>query len=192
MPPAGEPERAGSQDEARLARLRAEADQVAALMAGPGDGEGASAETPPTAIAAKPPAMASPIPPPRGALDEERLARIRAETERVSTVLAGVFQADEAAAPAAPVSPKESAAGDLPGLGSAHSGFVRLLRERPEWPRADFEAAARGLGLLPDGALEAVNEWAYDHLGGPLLEEGDPLTVDLNLLASDPEIADAA
>ena len=193
LPPDAVPEQVKALDEARLARLRAEADQVSALLAGVGGQEGASAEAPSIIIAAAQPSTEMPTALPRAALDEERLASIRAETERVSTVLAGVFQANEVAAPAAPVPPEEtSVAGDLPGLGSAHSGLVLLLRERTEWPRADFEAAARSLGLLPDGALEAVNEWAYDHLGGPLIEDGDPMTVDLDLLASDPEIADAA
>jgi len=35
---------------------------------------------------------------------------------------------------------------------------------------------------MPDGALETINEWAYDTLGEELVADGDPLAVNMALL----------
>jgi hypothetical protein len=37
---------------------------------------------------------------------------------------------------------------------------------------------AADLGLLPDGALDLLNEAAFDHTDGPLWEGDDPITID--------------
>ena len=74
------------------------------------------------------------------------------------------------------------APGGLPGLDAVHSTLVRTLTRSSTWSRADFEREAGACGLLPDGALETVNEWAYDTYGEPLIEDGDPVTVNLDLL----------
>ncbi len=121
-------------------------------------------------------------------LDEERLRQIRAETERVSAVLASVFLEDE---PPAQVSLPATVQGDLPGLDPMHGKLVRILGQSSTWSRADFEKEAALCGLLPDGALEVINEWAYDQFDDALIEDGDPLTVRLELLPPE-EIADAA
>ena len=42
-------------------------------------------------------------------------------------------------------------------------------------PLLDFEAACDALGLLPDGAVEMLNEAAFSLAGEPLLEGEDPL-----------------
>ena len=123
-----------------------------------------------------------------GGLDEERLRRLRAETEKIGSLLADVFADDEAPTPPPSVTP---APGGLLGLDAIHSTLVRALARSPTWSRADFEREAGACGLLPDGALEMVNEWAYDAYGEPLIEDGDPVTVNLDLLPPE-EIADAA
>ena len=104
----------------------------------------------------------------------ERLARIRAETERVSNLLADIFVEDppDAAVPAA-----ETGKGEMDGLDAEHSALVSILRGKSEWPRSAFDTEARQVGLLPDGAMETINEWAYDHLGEALLEDGDTVLV---------------
>lgn len=53
------------------------------------------------------------------------------------------------------------------------------LTERSHWTRSEFEEIAQGLGLMADGALDAMNEAAFEHLGGPIIEGEDPIEVDL-------------
>ena len=123
-----------------------------------------------------------PRPPQQGThgLDEERLRRIRSETERVSTVLAGIFVEEEAAAPNPPEDTSEN--DGFAGLDGSHSAFVKKLIEKPSWPRSDFEAVAREVGLMPDGALESINEWAFEQFDEPLLEDGEPLEINVAVL----------
>lgn len=126
-----------------------------------------------------------PIPPPPAAKpvgpDVDRLAKIRAETESVSAMLATIFTEAEA-------EPEEATpASDSPltGLDSEHAALLNKLVMRPEWVRQEFEAIAVSLNLMPDGALEAINEWAFDRYGDALVEDGDPLALNLDLLAQD-------
>lgn len=120
-------------------------------------------------------------------VDLEKLAKIRAETERTAALLAEVFVDDE--------EPEDTAAqigdGPFPGLDEEHTAFLNQLLSRGEWPRDEFDQAASSAGLMPDGAMEAINEWAFDHLDSPLLDDGDPVVVNRDLLATNAEAAAA-
>jgi hypothetical protein len=48
---------------------------------------------------------------------------------------------------------------------------------RQVWTRADVEDLAATRGLLPDGALDAINEAALDLSGEPLCEGADPILI---------------
>jgi hypothetical protein len=122
--------------------------------------------------------------------DHDRLARIRAETERVSAMLAEVFVDDDA--PLAQETVDVARNDPFVGLDAGHRALLKQLLPHAEWPRADFDAVASALGLMPDGAMETINEWAFDNHGDALLEDGDPVLVNLALLPVDPETAAAA
>jgi hypothetical protein len=40
---------------------------------------------------------------------------------------------------------------------------------------------------MPNGAIEAINEWAYDTLDDEVIEDGDPVTINLAILPATPE-----
>lgn len=125
------------------------------------------------------------IPPPpaanRPGPNGDRLAKIRAETESVSAMLASIFSETEPEPEqAAPTSDTS-----LLGLDDEHAALVTKLVTQPEWVRQEFEAIAASLSLMSDGALEAINEWAFDRYGDALIEDGDPLVLNLDLLADD-------
>ena len=125
-------------------------------------------------------------PPPRDpaarSADADRLDRIRRETAQVSAMLGEVFAEDEVL----PRGPEEQTGdGPLAGLDARHAELVTKLLAREEWSRADFDAAAAGLDLMPGGAMETVNEWAYDHLGDALLDDGETVTVNRGLIQAD-------
>jgi hypothetical protein len=124
-------------------------------------------------------------------LNAERLRQVRQETERVSSVLADIFIEDEAAPQEAPV-PHSDEEGAFPGLGAEYIALAEKLIAKPTWLRADFEAAAVEAKLMPDGALEAINEWAFDRFDEPLIEDGDTLIVNASLLSAMAEHANAA
>ena len=65
-----------------------------------------------------------------------------------------------------------------------HAMLSQLLT-RPVWQRADFDSLARELKLMPDGALDAVNTWAYERFDDPIIvEQGEELQVQSHLVES--------
>jgi len=130
-------------------------------------------------------------------LDPERIARLQQETAQVSALLAEVFVEDEPEVvttprPESPAADSDSATipetdtDTLWGLDADHSALLRQLLTRPSWTRAEVQALAAALGLMTDGALEHLNEAAFDHADGPLTEGDDPLEINPDILENPP------
>lgn len=114
-------------------------------------------------------------------LDAARIAAIRDDTERVSSVLGEIFSTDE------DVSDEVIAAHALPssmaGLDPKHAMLVEEIIQREHWTDDEFDEIVGKQGLMPSGALEVVNEWAFDKFDEALLDEYDGYDVS-------PDIAD--
>jgi hypothetical protein len=106
-------------------------------------------------------------------LDLRKVEEKLAETGQVAALLGEIFQEDEPAAPAARASA---------GLDASHVALLRELAVRSTWTRAEFDRRTRDLGLLPEGALETLNEAAFARCGAPLLEGGEILEIDAEVL----------
>ncbi|HEV8240447.1 MAG TPA: tellurite resistance TerB C-terminal domain-containing protein, partial [Thermoanaerobaculia bacterium] len=151
----------------------------------------AAAEAPVSVRAAELPAgFAIPRPEPEPgrpagvvALDLVKVRAKLAETERVSQLLGEIFVEEAVEAPAAPP-PAASAKDDalIRGLDGAHSALLLTLAGAASWQRTRLERLADRLGLLPDGALEVINEAAFAACGAPLLEGEDPIELDREVL----------
>ena len=119
------------------------------------------------------------------ALNAERIAHLQRETDRIAVVLNEVFSEDQLQANT-PLEPSdgEEAALDcaLLGLDSEHAPFARLLLSRPQWSRAELADAAVDMGLMLDGALERINDAAFEKLGSAIAEGDDPVEVDQKLM----------
>ena len=123
-------------------------------------------------------------------IDMDRVAAIMRETAQVSAVLAPIYEEDEDHPPAAqPPSGPAGGAGQFTGLEARHAALLGELVAKASWGRAEFEAKARAHDLMPDGAIEKINEWAFDELGDSLIENSDPMTIDMALLPDAPEEA---
>ena len=114
-------------------------------------------------------------------LDAARIAALQQDTRKVAALLSSIFtETEEEAAPAVEPEPTIE---DAPrstgilGLDEAHSALARLLLSRPEWSRAELDDAAADLELMLDGALEALNEAAFDAHDIPFTEGDDPIEV---------------
>jgi uncharacterized tellurite resistance protein B-like protein len=161
----------------------------------------ASGEEPVTVRPAEP-ATGFPIPKPKPrarpqgvTLDLQKVQAKLAETEQVSSFLEEIFREEEAPSPPVAVlpSPGDGRAGDgrgaggegafaLAGLDAAHSSLLQRLAEKDAWPRMEIERLADELGLLPDGALELINEAAFALCGAPLLEGDEMIEIDRQIL----------
>ena len=156
---------------------------VHSLMAGSGD-------EPVTVVTGKP-SEGFTIPPASGgasgvvggfALDPEKIEETRRDSQRVAGVLAEVFEQedDEAAEVAPPSEPEDGPV--LCGLDAAHSRFLLALADRRSWERVEIEALAERLGVFPDGALELINDAAFEACGDPLLEGDEVVEIDHEIL----------
>lgn len=142
-------------------------------------------------------------PPPEAAvrLDPHAVHRILAETREVARLLADAMATsdedatDSVATPTQEVAtatlthapPREedpaarsaevATASRLPEPANApperYRAFHSALIARRSWPRSDAEALARQHGLMLSGAIEALNDWALDTTGVPLIDETD-------------------
>jgi hypothetical protein len=116
-------------------------------------------------------------------LDEALVRRKLRETAQVSALLQSVFAEEEPApepreSPEAPATPTSQDEPACAGLDPRHSAFLRALCARPSWPRAELEELALPLGLMLDGALDQLNEVAFERCDAPLWEGDDPIEID--------------
>ena len=110
-------------------------------------------------------------------LDMARVQATLTQTKAVAALLTDIFTEDDQnpATQAAPPPPDD--APQIAGLDAKHAALARALAKRPSWTRAEFDAMAAQHRLLPEGALDAINEAALDRCGETFCDDGDPLTV---------------
>ena len=113
-------------------------------------------------------------------LDASRIAAIRSDTERVSSVLGQIFDVEEEESGAS----GPGSQSQLAGLDPKHGALVLELVNREHWSETEFEKICASHGLMASGALEVVNEWAFETYDEALLDEYDGYDVS-------PEIAEA-
>jgi len=119
-------------------------------------------------------------------LDAAKVRQLREASEEVTTKLAAIFNADLPPAEQVPeieVDPMGTdPAATLLFLDEAHAGLLMLLTGRPQWSRAEFEEICSDKGLMPDGAIERINEAAFAKFDQPVIEGDDPLEIIGHLL----------
>nr|MBA3414437.1 TerB N-terminal domain-containing protein [Chloroflexia bacterium] len=146
-----------------------------------------------------PPSDAAPRP---FTLDRAAIDKKLAETAEVGVLLANLFAEEDVARPPQPRPHNPSSLGSqtgqdtlssrpsqsqldsrpaplpsIAGLDPAHSLFLRAVSKRSAWTRAEFEDLAAEHHLMPDGAIDHLNEAAYDLAGEPVVDGDDDLTV---------------
>lgn len=112
-------------------------------------------------------------------IDHEKLARLMEETSAVSSMLASIFKEDEPSAKPADERPVMEA--ELAGLDPAHSELLIRLTEAP-LDSDSFAAICRDHKLLPSGAIETINDWAFDALDDYAIEEGELICIQEHLI----------
>lgn len=122
---------------------------------------------------------------------DDALIRIREEeTRQVKGVLENIFvdqEEDGSDLSDASVGPTDDA-NPLSGLDEVHQKLFTYLLTQQAWERAALHDKCKEMGLMFDGAMEVLNEWAYEKANAPLIDDGEPVYVDMNLAK---EIIDA-
>lgn len=127
-------------------------------------------------VTAEEPAGTPPPPRTTSLVDMRAVHRKIAETKRIEVVLAHIFEDDDDMVPER--RPEISPENCIEGLSPECSSLLLSLQEIDSMERDDFDVLAERYNLLPEGALDALNELALD-ICDELLCEGED-TIEVN------------
>lgn len=140
------------------------------------------------AVASEPVTIIEPLPvteyaipqPPGIALNMALVEHKMHETRAVSTLLSAIFGEPEE--PESMVAVMEEPGMSIVGLDGEHSDFLMALSARSSWSRDELEALAEEKRILLNGALDTINDAAYEKCGAPLFDGDDPVEIDPEVL----------
>ncbi len=122
-----------------------------------------------------------PIPTSSFIIDESILAQHEAETKEVQALLGSIFTeeniVDEQIEPALS-SPVLSVT-----LDKQHNELFKILISKEKWLREEIESICAKFDLLVDGALETINDWAYEVVDAPVFEDDGDIFVDQEIVS---------
>jgi hypothetical protein len=151
----------------------------------------------PPVVAVGEPSKSVPIPArPKAAarsssLDMSRLAKTRADTAVVSSILGEIFT-DCSDSPQSSTSTSLSTRAAsvttndvvrFPGLDPRYAALLAAIAPNKSMTRGDFEALTSSRNLMCDGAIEAINDWFYEHFDGPVLDDGPNILINNDILS---------
>ena len=102
-------------------------------------------------------------------LDADRVAAVMTNTAHVSALLNEIFREEDSEAE--PAEDHGQADSEFSGLDEKHAAFLGELISRLHWDEDEYRMLARQFRLLPEGAMETVNEWSHERFGDLLIEE---------------------
>jgi hypothetical protein len=115
-------------------------------------------------------------------LDAAVLAEHEAQTSVAQALLEGIFKEalDEDTIQSTDNNEKNRVLDeDETGLDRQHLALYTQLTQQASWTRAEAKACCQPLALLLDGAIETINDWAFDEVDAPVFEDDDEMiTVD--------------
>jgi uncharacterized tellurite resistance protein B-like protein len=139
-------------------------------------------------------------------LNQDAINAIMAETKDVARLLADAMRSNDdssaanggaddlnlpaqgterlaASAATATLPPPGQSEAQVPVLAERYRGFYTQLVGKERWARPDADALARQQGLMLTGAIEAINDWAFEvHTTQLIEDEGETLSIDRSLL----------
>jgi hypothetical protein len=118
-------------------------------------------------------------------LDPAKVAALKAESAKVSVVLGAIFaesEVPEAEERSMQTQISDDAPALLRNLDPDHHHLLQVLLQRPQWSRAELEELCADRGLMLDGAMECINEAAFECFGQALIEENEEIDINCELI----------
>lgn len=112
-------------------------------------------------------------------LDLKKIKNKMKETAEVSAILSEVFEDDIKEEPEVIEKEMEES---IKGLDSNHSAILMAFQKQKVWPRVEYEKLAAKFDLLPDGALDVLNEKSLEICDEILCEGEDPIEINQEVL----------
>ena len=102
--------------------------------------------------------------PAKAKVNLDRIKAMEVESDRVAVLLRDIFAESDEEESEEPPRESEPIAGvpTILGLDVHHSRFALSLLARDSWSRAELESAATRHQVMPDGAIDAINEAALN------------------------------
>ncbi|RTR37675.1 ATPase [Shewanella canadensis] len=110
-------------------------------------------------------------------LDEGILAMHESETSDAKTMLENIFAVD-----GEPEMEVISEQAEPDGLDHAHKELFDTLLIKETWSRNEVNEFCGKLSLMVDGAIETINDWAYEKVDAPVLDDDGDIYVDLEIV----------
>ncbi|EOV9228202.1 TerB N-terminal domain-containing protein [Vibrio parahaemolyticus] len=111
-------------------------------------------------------------------LDEDILAMHESDTSDAKSMLESIFTVD--------IEPEietmSSFSAGYDGLDNEHKNLFDMLLSKEIWPRNEFHELCKKLNLMVDGAIETINDWAYEKVDAPVLDDDGDIYVDLEIV----------
>lgn len=116
-------------------------------------------------------------------LNQELVKFIQDETRRVKGVLENIFtDTSNDNEPDIIVDQPAKNSEMLASLDVAHQNLLQKICTQESWERATIFGFCKELGIMIDGAFETLNEWSFNCVNAPLIEDGEPnIYVDIEL-----------
>ena len=113
-------------------------------------------------------------------LNEELLALHESETLVAQRMLSSIFVDEVASQQVEPISTTPMQVGSV--LDTSHNSLYQELIVKEQWTRKEVMELCQKLGLMVDGAIETINDWSFDVVDAPVLDEGIDIYVDFEII----------
>lgn len=110
-------------------------------------------------------------------LDSSILKLHETETNDVQSLLGTIFADNEEIYEPTSIVPDNKT-----GLDRTHHQLYETLITQEKWSRNDVLTLCKKFGLMLDGAIETINEWSYECVDAPLIEDNDDIYIDFEIL----------
>lgn len=119
-----------------------------------------------------------------GSIDMSVVQAKLKESEEISSLLSEIFTEEPEPQKTTPqaVEATVTDSSTIAGLDIAHSKFLRSMAQKSHWQREELAPIAAQFDLMLDGALEVINEVAFDQCDEALIEGDNPIEVNAEVL----------
>ena len=113
-------------------------------------------------------------------LDEELIALYESETLKVQRMLNSIFEDEELPHQVEPIPEIAQSIHNI--LDVSHNSLFQKLIIKEQWSKKEVTGLCQNLGLMIDGAIETINDWSFDIVDAPVLDDDYDIYVDLEIV----------
>lgn len=123
------------------------------------------------------------------AIDHVALAQYKVETQHVQNMLQEIFTEDIEGAVVDIAADEDNDMVSLPeenslisGLDTLHFKLYQRIVGRDVWSQEEMVALEKEFNIMINGAIEVINDWAFELVDAPVIEGSDPYYIDLEIV----------